>query len=163
MKCKIARLLFFTWLIGAGLSSTYGQAPMLSGYKRTTSRVNLKYSKSPVKEISENGHDTLKYIAISYDFSDSISVFVNDKFIQSFPLVWVQPDSSTTIYPFNRRLIKLDHLDFRRKRICVLFFHRSNQHMVFAIKRRYQYYGITIQSRANEWELMKLNTLPWPD
>jgi len=104
------------------------------------------------------------FIALNYEFEDSISVMIGKKELYHGQLNYVQLDSNATHYPYNRVILK-----FSKKKLlsenskCELFFWDSKLRTRFFLQKNTNFYILEIRKKPLNWYLTYSNAYPWTD
>jgi hypothetical protein len=122
-------------------------------------KINLKIISSAPTKFKLPGY----YLAMEYNFADSILVYVNGTLISHRRLPYSLPDKDSEIYPDNRLLLKLKMPRKVRLKYCTVVFLRKKCYMQFKIYRKITYYSFGMDEHADHWTLDLLKTFPWPD
>jgi hypothetical protein len=154
------RILFFVILLlinSLVKGQTYNKIALLKNGFKTQDLIIKKDILKSDKKKSEH------YLAIEYDFDDSISVFKGEKLIASHKLNYVLPDSDLAIFPNNRMLIKLRKIaDSNKAEVYTMVFWKSRLFVEFKINKDIPYYSFWVDKKSKYWTLLLLNTFPWP-
>jgi hypothetical protein len=106
------------------------------------------------------------YIGLSYDFSDSISILLDNVEIFHSKLDYKVVDSTLASYPYNRRLINLSglakNLKLAKGKNCQIKFWQNRGYVEFELLRPVHFYDLGVMKGRNRWTLTLLNVLPWP-
>ena len=106
------------------------------------------------------------YIAFNYDFGDSVSIYKNGKEIFRTQLVYQRPDSNSTLFPYTRKLIRLQRMKNSNKLNyvnCQVIFWKSKKVIEFYFHKNAMYYVLGLDKDLLKWDLYVSNAFPWPD
>jgi hypothetical protein len=103
------------------------------------------------------------YVALNYNYTDSVSLFIDGKNIYNGKMNYLQPDSNSTWFPFNRALLRLPKGYIGRNSKCQIIFRGSKQKVVFSLDKRFRFYTLGVHENVSPWYLHYLNARPWPD
>lgn len=111
-----------------------------------------------------NKHKNKFSFSISYDFNDSISVFIDEKKIYNGTLKYLLPDTTSTLYPYNRVLLSFSRRNIISKHPeCKICFWWSRRIIRFRLTPQAEFYILEILKDKKLWYLRLANAYPWPD
>lgn len=103
------------------------------------------------------------YLAFNYNFSDTISILIENKNIYNGRIEYLEADSNSTLYPYNRKLLKFSKNKIHQKSKCQIIFWESKKIVDFYLYRRISYYTLDMLKNKPVWFLNLLNVYPWSD
>src|SRR5262249_35636448 len=105
---------------------------------------NLTITKDKNRKTGEHFDTVNFYVAFNYDYSDSISVFVDGKNVYDVNLNYVKPDTSNTLYPYNRKLFKFPKTKIGKSSKCLIVFENSKKKVIFCLDNRFIFYTLEV-------------------
>jgi len=129
---------------------------------------NGAYIKKPIKIEKINSKEVKGisgfYVALEYDFDDSISIFLDKKLISIYSLHYKLPKENVANYPNNRLLINLDKkVKIINYKSCTIIFQKKKAYVNFKLSKRYSFYNLGASNNLSIWSLYLGNTYPWTD
>jgi len=128
--------------------------------------INDKFSKKEIvikKDLSLNTPSSLScYLALQYDFQDSIFIYIGGKLVSKYNLRYILPDTDASIYPYNRKILKLSqNCQSDYGKYCTMVFPNKKIIAEFILCKGVTYYSLGMKEKSTRWNMIFLNSFPW--